>query len=237
MLKTYLVLFFLLYFQVSHASQKVKHVEVNGDQIVTVKTSLGIATIIQVPDRPNSVVVGDQDSFKVEYLDQAITIKPLVPGARSNLYVYTDWHRFNVELVSGPQSLADYVVYLKLKPKKEKQKSAIKWRKFNNHLNNGNFRLRVKKIGTVENGMGLVEFEIISSKEEQLNPEWIWLSQDGEIKPIHNLVLSGLVAGPKKVITGLMQLNLSEFAKDAVKIEMRRKKTSFLTLPRIDSWK
>lgn len=237
MLKTYFVLFLLLYFQVSQASQKVRHVEVNGDQIVTVKTSIGIATIIQVPDRPNSVVVGDQDSFKVEYLDQAITIKPLAPGARSNLYVYTDWHRFNVELVSGPQSLADYVVYLKLKPNKEKPNSAIKWRTFNNSLKNEQLNLQVKRVGTVENGLGLVEFEIASSKKEQVNPEWIWLSQNGEIKPIHNLVLSGLDAGPNKKIAGLMQVKLSDLAKDALKIEMRRKKTSFLTLPRIDSWK
>lgn len=72
------------------ASERVRRVPILGDQIVTVRTSIGIATIIQVPDRPNSVVVGDQDAFKVEYLDQAITIKPLSSRAKSNLYIYTD---------------------------------------------------------------------------------------------------------------------------------------------------
>ncbi|MFN3454280.1 MAG: TrbG/VirB9 family P-type conjugative transfer protein, partial [Pseudobdellovibrio sp.] len=95
--------FFLLALH-SEASMRIRRVPVQGDQIVTVKTSIGIATIIQVPDRPNSVVVGDQDSFKVEYLDQAITIKPLTGGAKSNLYIYTDWKRFNVELVSGAEA-------------------------------------------------------------------------------------------------------------------------------------
>ena len=95
----------------SFASERVRHVAVQKDQIITVRTAIGIATIIQVPDRPNSVVVGDQNAFKVEYLDQAITIKPLHGGAKSNLYVYTDWRRYNVQLITGAESSADYVVY------------------------------------------------------------------------------------------------------------------------------
>jgi type IV secretory pathway VirB9-like protein len=71
------------------ASERVRKIEVKPDQIVTVRTAIGIATIIQVPERPNSIVVGDQAGFKVEYLDQAITIKPLHSGARSNLYTNT----------------------------------------------------------------------------------------------------------------------------------------------------
>ena len=101
----------LVFFLSTHALARVRKVEVTQDQIVTVRTALGIATIIQVPDRPNSIVVGDQAAFKVEYLDQAITIKPLRGGAKSNLYVYTDYRRFNVQLITGADASADYVVY------------------------------------------------------------------------------------------------------------------------------
>src|SRR5690606_17824343 len=94
------------------ASGRVRKVEVKPDQIVTVRTAIGIATIIQVPERPNSIVVGDQSAFKVEYLDQAITIKPLHGSAKSNLYIYTDYRRFNVQLVTTSEPAADYVVYL-----------------------------------------------------------------------------------------------------------------------------
>ncbi|KAJ8134321.1 hypothetical protein OY671_012466, partial [Metschnikowia pulcherrima] len=65
-----------------------------------------------VPAPPTSLVVGDSSAFKVEYLDQAITIKPSRANAKSNLYVYTDWRRFNVQLVTGGEGAADYVVYL-----------------------------------------------------------------------------------------------------------------------------
>lgn len=87
------------------ADPRVRRVQVQGDRIVTIRTAIGIATIIQVPDSPNSVVVGDQSTFKVEYLDRAITIKPLTFGAKSNLYVYTDWKRYNVQLISGSEAV------------------------------------------------------------------------------------------------------------------------------------
>ncbi len=90
---------FLLVLSLSPSAwAKVRKVEVTKDQVVTVRTVIGIATIIQVPDKPNSIVVGDLAGFKVEYLDQAITIKPLDGRARSNLYIYTD---FRVSMFSS----------------------------------------------------------------------------------------------------------------------------------------
>ncbi len=71
------------------AKADVRHISTKKDQITKARTALGIATIIQVPDRPTSVVIGDQNSFKIEYLNKAITIKPLVANASTNLYIYT----------------------------------------------------------------------------------------------------------------------------------------------------
>src|ERR1019366_1555630 len=82
--------------------QKVRKLHLKHDDIALVHTAIGIATIIQVPDRPTSVVLGDLSAFKVEYLDNAITIKPLSHLAKSNLYIYTEARRFNVSLATGP---------------------------------------------------------------------------------------------------------------------------------------
>ena len=227
--------FFAILFINSAWASRVKHVEVKNDEIVAVRTSIGIATIIQVPDRPNSVVVGDQDSFKVEYLDQAITIKPLVGGARSNLYVYTDYRRFNIELVTGPQAIADYVVYLK-QPKTKKPES-VAWRKFYNSLTNDEIKLEVKRVGAFKSNLLLVEFDLSSKKKSTLRPEWIWLSQSGETVPIHNLVFNGLEFVPGKKISGLIQVRKNDLHSfDPLKLEFRRQKTTFLTLPKVSSW-
>jgi hypothetical protein len=226
----------------SNASHRVRRVPVQGDQIVTVRTSIGIATIIQVPDRPNSVVVGDQDAFKVEYLDQAITIKPLSGGAKSNLYIYTDWKRYNVELVSGQEAVADYVVYLDNPKEKNVAPSSpefgIKWTNFKNTLRNDSLQLNVKRVGRAKDGVLLVEFLVSSKKREVFKPEWLWVTQDGETRPIQNLFLSALETYPQRGILGVMQIREADLnTSEPMRLEMRKSKISYLTIQKVNSWK
>jgi len=217
------------------AHARVRKIEVTLDQIVTVKTALGIATIIQVPDRPNSIVVGDQAAFKVEYLDQAITIKPLRGGANSNLYVYTDYRRFNVQLVTGAEGSADYVVYLD-NPKPEK--STFRWMNMKRSLNNEGIRLTVKRAARTRDGMLLLEFNLISGKEQKLDPKWFWLTQGGVTRPIQNLFLSNLNVSPGAPVVGTLQILRSDVEEnEPIRIELRRKKISFLTIPKVAAWK
>ncbi len=219
------------------ADTRVRKIAVQNDQIVTVKTALGIATMIQVPDRPNSVVVGDQESFKVEYLDQAITIKPLHSGARSNLYVYTDYQRYNVQIVTGSESTADYVVYLE-HPKPREQKSSLVWMTFRNHLKNEDLMLEVKRLGRAKDGVLIVEFRVSGVKREPLKPEWIWLTQNGTSRPIHNLFLSNLEVRPRNDAEGFMQIMRKDVdPNEPLRIELRRKKDSYLTIPKVNAWK
>ena len=239
---SFLILSYLTLLSTANAETRVRRVPVQGDQIVTVRTSIGIATIIQVPDRPNSVVTGDQDSFKVEYLDQAITIKPLVHGAKSNLYIYTDWKRFNVELISGSESVAEYVVYLENQKEKPVTRSSadtgIKWTDFKNKLRNENLELHIKRVGRAKDGILLVEFSLTSKAKEAFKPEWLWLTQDGVTRPIHNLFLSALEVTPKSSISGVLQMREVDLnTSEPVRLEMRRKKTSYLTISKVASWK
>lgn len=240
-LKIFLLLALILMAANINAAQRVRRVEVNKDQIVTVKTSLGIATIIQVPDRPNSVVVGDQDAFKVEYLDQAITIKPLSGGAKSNLYIYTDWKRYNVELVSGAEAIADYVVYLetpKEKPAFSSVKSNISWMKFSNTLRNDNLTLNVTRVGRTKESILLVEFTITSKTKETFKPEWLWLTQNDSVKPIHNLFLSALEVTPQRSLSGVLQLKATDIdPSQSMRLEMRRSRMSYLTITKAQSWR
>lgn len=241
-MKLFLVLIFMISCLPAFASQRVKRIEVSKDQIATVRTSLGIATIIQVPDRPNSVVVGDQDSFKVEYLDQAITIKPLASGAKSNLYIYTDWRRYNVELVSGSEAIADYVVYLE-SPKSQpvnrtKSEAGIKWFNFKNHLKNDAILLNVNRVGKAREGLLLIEFSIASTKKETISPEWLWLTQNGAMTPIHNLFLSSLEVKSDSNIQGVIQLREIDINVDQpIRLELRRQRISYLTVSKASSWK
>ncbi|MDZ4661256.1 MAG: TrbG/VirB9 family P-type conjugative transfer protein [Pseudomonadota bacterium] len=222
----------------SFASQRVRHVVVQKDQIITVRTAIGIATIIQVPDRPNSVVVGDQNAFKVEYLDQAITIKPLHGGAKSNLYVYTDWRRYNVQLITGSEPSADYVVYLDGQKEKPKEiKSTVHWMNISKEINDGSLTLKLKRISKSKDLL-TADFEFQSSARDKIDPSWIWITQSGKTKPIHNLIFSSFEVKATQNVKVLMQILRSDLDESiSFKIELRRKKTTYLTLPKVSSWK
>ncbi len=214
----------------------VRHISTKKDQIITVKTALGIATIVQVPDRPTSVVIGDQASFKVEYLDKAITIKPLMAGARTNLYVYTDWQRYNIKLVPTAKTSADYVVYIKPKVVKKKPQK-INWRKFSNYLRNDNIKLSISKIGNSKNGLYLIDFNLTSKKKEKFKPEWIWLTQNGKTIPIHRLFIDELKLKPGKKTPGLILAKRNDLNRSSpIRVELRRDKTSYLTIKEPKKW-
>jgi len=238
------VLIGILISSFSIADARVRRVAVIGDQIVTVRTALGIATIIQVPDRPNSVVVGDQDSFKVEYLDQAITIKPLSGGAKSNLYVYTDWKRYNVQLISGSEIVADYVVYLenpKDNPKEDtriEKGSSIVWTILKKSLKNDNLRLEINRVGRAKDGVLLIDFLVKGTSKEEIKPESLWLTQNGKTRPIQNLYLSAVEVLPSNPVSGVIQLQQDDLDSSIpFQIELRRKKSSFLTIQKVKLWK
>ena len=236
-----IITFFLLSWGSGIAEARVRTVEVKKDQIVTVRTALGVATIIQVPDRPTSLVVGDQTAFKVEYLDQAITIKPLHGRARSNLYIYTDYRRFNVQLLTTVEISADYVVYLEsqnAKPVTKTNTSKDGWRAYKNVLRNDSLTLETKRVSKSTDGSLLVEFEVRGSGNEKFRPEWLWLTQNGKPKPIQGIALSSQELKSSRPIKGLLQILERDVNRnEALRIELRRKKTSYLTIPSEVAWK
>lgn len=223
----------------SFANERVRHVECRADQIVTVRTALGIATIIQVPDRPNSVVVGDQDKFKVEYLDQAITIKPLSGGAKSNLYVYTDYRRYNVQLITGQEAISDYVVYLENVKQKTKEKvSSLTWMKYIRSTQNEEIRIETARLGHAGDGVLLVEFQIQALRKTEFKPEWLWLTQESQTRPIQNLFLSAVKFENGERAQGTLQVLQRDIDPTRpLRIELRRKKTTYLILPKAIQWK
>ena len=92
-----------------------RRAELGPDQVVSIHTALGYSTIVEFPEKPLSAVLGDQDAFKLEFVKNAITIKPLLRSAKSNLFVFTEYNRFNCTLSTGPSELADYIIHVSAK--------------------------------------------------------------------------------------------------------------------------
>ena len=105
-------------------------------------------------------------------------------------------------------------------------------------MRNENLELFIKKVGRTKDGVLLIEFEFKSNSKGTLNPEWVWLSQGGTVLPIHNLLFSSLEIAKGKSISGLMQILEKDLnLKEAFRIELRKKKTSYLTVKKVEAWK
>lgn len=233
----YCFILFLLILLPSFANaERVKKVKVKKDQIVQVKTAIGVATIIQVADNPTSLVVGDNEGFKVEFLDQAITIKPLHANARSNLYIYTEYRRFDIELVTVQERSADYVVYLETVVAPLKLKPLVKWNKTDLRFKNDDLQFRIRRLGQSDSSL-YIEFEVSSSKNVDFDPGWIWIQQSKSTVPIHRLVMSSFKADQSNSIKGVVELlkddlNLAK----SFSFEIRRKAKTQVDIPRALKW-
>jgi len=228
----------MVYAEVMNGHQ-VRKLYLKRDDIALVRTAVGIATIIQVPDHPTSVVVGDLNAFKVEYLDAAITIKPLNASAKSNLYIYTEARRFNVSLVTVAQGAADFIVYLEPERKvlAPQPKSQVeRWRGFRTEKTNGSLKMKIRRLGVVADYLA-VEFSLSSDKEMKFGPDWIWITQGGKSVPIQGLNLSAVKIHPgKEVLGGLMVRREDLLNHGPLVIEVRSSVPISIKLPGVNSW-
>lgn len=167
------------------SAAQVKSVFPKTDEIILIRTGLGIATIVQVPRAIQSAVIGDQSGFKVEYLDKAVTIKPLRYGAKTNLYLVTDSVRYTFKLATVDQNSADYIVYVK-----ERVAPQNVYRNYLRTAVGKTLTLKVERVGRTSDGMILLEGVIYSKTQKRVRPEEIWIIQDGKSKPANSLYLS-----------------------------------------------
>ena len=100
------------------SAARVRTVWVEEAAVTRVRTTPGFSTIIEFHNRPRTAVLGDQDAFKVEYVGNSLSIKPLVLNARTNLFVFIDDERFSFSLESGARSQADYILQVRKKRSK-----------------------------------------------------------------------------------------------------------------------
>lgn len=222
----------------SFAADRVRHILIHHDDIIHIKTALGIATIVQVPARPNSVVIGDQDSFKLEYLDQAISVKPLRYGAKTNIYIYTEWQRYNLELNTGSEAQADYVVYLDTPAiKKKNLDSSLQWQNYFKSCTDNEIKMTIQKFAKNNNYI-FFQIELSSNTENKIDPAWFWITQDVNPKPIDQLFLSSSTLNVKNNISGIIRIKRQDLDETkTLKIEMRRKKPVRVAVPRVLIWK
>lgn len=219
----------------SPVNAHVRNIVANGDSIMTVRTALGIATIIQLPETIQSVIIGDGSGFKVEYIDRAVTIKPLRFGVRTNLYLVTDKRRYNLRLVTQAQDLADFVVYVR----NPANKVAVRWRKLAHFGETENLRLSVNRMARSDGGFVLIDAKLSSKSTETtaIKPEDFWIVQGNTSRAINGLFISGLgLSKSNPVSIGISLAKSDLLANKPIVIELRMKHKISVSIPETNVW-
>jgi hypothetical protein len=105
----------LLISQMAHA--KVRELYVNQNEMGIVNLKMGQSTILRFQEKPKKVVIGNQNYFNVEFIDNDVTIQPL-GSAKTNLFVYGEYNTYGLLIDVNNQSNYDDLVIVKrgLKP-------------------------------------------------------------------------------------------------------------------------
>lgn len=231
-----LLVFSIVCFVTSGFSQ-VRKVVYRTDNVLTVNTALGIATIIQLPDPVQSAIIGDQSAFKVEYLDKAITIKPLRPGVRTNLYLITEKQRYNIKLGTRFQSQADYIVYVKNADQKFQMPV---WKRFSRSQEKNGIKFTVERIGLSISGFIMIDakLSIENSKYFSVKPIEFAISQEGVPKVIDSLFLSHLIlTKDKPILIGISISKSDLIEKKPIEVELNSNHKFSITLGEMNLWK
>lgn len=204
------------------------------DGILNVNTALGIATIIQLPETIQSIIIGDQSGFKVEYLDKAVTIKPLRWGAKTNLYLITEKQRYNLKLQTERQEYADFIIYVDTKKPEEQ----ITWTVWNKKVQVDVWTIEVIKIGKSRSGFILITGRLWCKDCRPIKPENIWVFQDAKSKVINGLYLSSLKPSAKYPLEYGVSLASSDLEdKKPVQLQIKSEVNVIIDIPSEVLWK
>ena len=219
------------------ALNKSRKIETNNDEVSEVKTALGIATKVILPENPNlPPIIGDMSAFRVESIDKGYAIKPLRYGAKTNLFISTDSRSYSVKLLIVNQDSADYIVYLV--PKELKTKNQIVWRDFKRKVKSETFSIETKRIGKSKDGFVVLEFSLTSKMKNFIEPEWFWLKQGKESKSIHSLIFSSREIDSDKPIVAALTLDRRDLSSElAAVIEFRYREGLRLVIPKEFLWR
>ena len=112
---------------------KVSYEKPLEQEVLKVNTALGYCTVLEFPEKPMLVTVGDNALIQVEIPQnsKSVVIKPMQQKGETNLFVFTPSQRFNYSVTIGDPAQVDYVLGSKLS------------------LNNGNEHKEKLTFGTV----------------------------------------------------------------------------------------
>ncbi len=96
----------------SSAFAIVRTLSLDQNAMAAINLSMGRSTILHFTEKPTKIIAGNQNYFNVEFTGEDVTIQPL-GSVTSNLFVYTEYHRYGFVLRVGGHEVYDDLVQIR----------------------------------------------------------------------------------------------------------------------------
>ncbi|MCB0368643.1 MAG: hypothetical protein KDD45_04145 [Bdellovibrionales bacterium] len=104
----------------------IRTLNVNDDKMQVILLRMGKASVLRFSEKPKKVVIGNQNYYSIEFIENDLTLQPL-GDVETNLFVYTPYHTYGFILKVCSSCSYDDLVYVKWKskysPLKKEQKT------------------------------------------------------------------------------------------------------------------
>lgn len=154
----------------SYAGQ-IRTIHMNSDKMKQVNLKMGQSTVLRFTDKPKKIVIGNQNYYSVEFIENDVTIQPL-GSVKTNLFVYTPHHVYGFTL--NPRSgTYDDIVNVRWKASGVVFKQRKKRKSFQEKLINLDLKLKsiqVKLYRIIKNksrGTHIIDFIVTNNKAKK----------------------------------------------------------------------
>ena len=113
-MKIFVLAWVLLCCSLPAQASGIRTVQVNDKKMQLIYLKMGRATVLRFTSKPKKVVIGNQNYYAVEFIDNDLTIQPL-GKVETNLFVYTPYRTYGFILRVCSSCRSDDLVFVKWK--------------------------------------------------------------------------------------------------------------------------
>ncbi len=113
-MKHFILAWVLLCLPMMAMASGIRTMHVNNSKMQIINLKMGRATVLRFTAKPKKVVIGNQNYYAVEFIDNDLTIQPL-GKVETNLFVYTPYRTYGFILRVCSSCRSDDLVFVKWK--------------------------------------------------------------------------------------------------------------------------
>lgn len=197
---------------------QIRTVHMNSDKMKTVNLKMGQSTVLRFSDKPRKVVIGNQNYYSIEFIENDVTIQPL-GQVKTNLFIYTPHHVYG--FILNPRtgvSSYDDIVNVKwvasgivLTPRQRKKGFTEK--NIGQVINLGKVKIDLRRvIINKTRGTHIVEFEVLNNSLRTLRQKDFdfYLTRSNKRLSVQEFALSNSKVLPFKGVLGRLLVKLDK---------------------------